>query len=72
MTAPIGVPLMTPLQVAQLLRVDPKTVGRWADAGRISSFRTPGGHRRFLESEVRALIHGAVPSVKPAVRREEP
>lgn len=39
-----------------MFRVDPKTVTRWAAAGRISSIRTPGGHRRFRESEVRALL----------------
>jgi excisionase family DNA binding protein len=43
--------------VAALFRVDPKTVTRWAAAGRIHSIRTPGGHRRFLESEVRNLLH---------------
>lgn len=31
---------------------------RWAAAGRIGSIRTPGGHRRFRESEVRALLEG--------------
>ncbi|HSV66977.1 MAG TPA: BldC family transcriptional regulator [Mycobacteriales bacterium] len=48
--------LLTPGEVAALFRVDPKTVTRWAAAGRIHSIRTPGGHRRFLESEVRALL----------------
>jgi len=48
--------LLTPGEVAALFRVDPKTVTRWAEAGRIHSIRTPGGHRRFLESEVRALL----------------
>jgi excisionase family DNA binding protein len=51
--------LLTPGEVATLFRVDPKTVTRWASAGRIGSIRTPGGHRRFRESEVRALLHGA-------------
>ena len=50
--------LLTPGEVAALFRVDPKTVTRWAAAGRISSIRTPGGHRRFRESEVRALLDG--------------
>ena len=50
--------LMTPGEVAALFRVDPKTVTRWAVAGRIGSVRTPGGHRRFRESEVRALLRG--------------
>ena len=44
--------------MAALFRVDPKTVTRWAAAGRIGSIRTPGGHRRFRESEVRALLEG--------------
>lgn len=51
--------LLTPGEVAQLFRVDPKTVTRWAAAGRISSIRTPGGHRRFRETEVRALLTGS-------------
>jgi len=48
--------LLTPSEVARLFRVDPKTVTRWAAAGRISSIKTPGGHRRFHESEVRLLL----------------
>ncbi|MGH3910509.1 MAG: BldC family transcriptional regulator [Pseudonocardiaceae bacterium] len=48
--------LLTPGEVATLFRVDPKTVTRWASAGRIGSIRTPGGHRRFRETEVRALL----------------
>ncbi|GLY63726.1 BldC family transcriptional regulator [Amycolatopsis taiwanensis] len=48
--------LLTPGEVAALFRVDPKTVTRWATAGRIGSIRTPGGHRRFRESEVNQLL----------------
>lgn len=48
--------LLTPSEVARLFRVDPKTVTRWAAAGRINSIRTPGGHRRFREHEVRELL----------------
>jgi excisionase family DNA binding protein len=59
--------LLTPGEVASLFRVDPKTVTRWAAAGRISSIRTPGGHRRFRESEVRALLRGEEPVVMAAV-----
>lgn len=50
--------LLTPTEVADQFRVDPKTVSRWAAAGRIGSIRTPGGHHRFWESEVRALLSG--------------
>lgn len=50
--------LMTPGEVAALFRVDPKTVTRWAAAGRLGGIRTPGGHRRFWASEVHALLEG--------------
>lgn len=56
MTATIGGRLLTPGEVAALFRVDPKTVTRWATAGRIGSIRTPGGHRRFREAEVNELL----------------
>lgn len=49
-------PMLTPAQVAKMLRVNPKTVTRWAAAGKLASIRTPGGHRRFRESAVRALL----------------
>lgn len=48
--------LLTPGEVAEMFRVDPKTVTRWASAGRIGSIRTPGGHRRFRESEITQLL----------------
>ena len=48
--------LLTPSEVASLFRVDPKTVTRWAKAGKLTSIRTLGGHRRYKESEVKALL----------------
>jgi excisionase family DNA binding protein len=53
--------LLTPAEVAGMFRVDPKTVTRWAKAGKLSSIRTLGGHRRYRESEVRALLGGTIP-----------
>lgn len=50
--------LLTPREVAAIFRVDPKTVTRWAKQGRIPAIRTLGGHRRYRESEVRALLAG--------------
>jgi excisionase family DNA binding protein len=50
--------LLTPAEVAVLFRVDPKTVTRWAKAGKLSSIRTLGGHRRYRETEVRRLLRG--------------
>lgn len=45
--------LLTPGQAALILGVDPKTVARYAKAGKVSYIRTPGGHRRFKESEIK-------------------
>ena len=44
-------------QVAQLLGVGEATVKRWADAGEIDCFRTPGGHRKFRLRDVTAFVH---------------
>ena len=49
--------LLTPAEVAILFRVNPKTVTRWARAGRISAVRTLGGHRRFRAAEIRRILH---------------
>ena len=48
--------LLTPGEVASLFRVDPKTVTRWARAGKITAIRTLGGHRRFRASEIRRYL----------------
>jgi excisionase family DNA binding protein len=48
--------LLTPAEVAEMFRVNPKTVTRWARAGKITSLRTLGGHRRFRDREIRALL----------------
>jgi excisionase family DNA binding protein len=39
-----------------MLGVDPDTLRRWSDAGKIDVFTTPGGHRRFPRSAVEALL----------------
>ncbi|MGH9165474.1 MAG: BldC family transcriptional regulator [Acidimicrobiales bacterium] len=48
--------LLTPAEVAALFRVNPKTVTRWARAGKITCIRTLGGHRRFRASEIRRSL----------------
>ena len=50
--------LLTPAEVSKILRVKPHTVTRWARQGKIGFTRTPGGHRRYRESEIRALLNG--------------
>lgn len=51
-------PLLTPGEVAKMFHVDPKTVTRWARAGKITSVKTLGGHRRYLLREVESLLQG--------------
>lgn len=58
--------LLTPREVAVMFRVGPKTVARWAVDGRLGCIRTLGGHRRFLEAEVTALL---ADETAPAPRR---
>jgi len=48
--------LLTPGEVAKMLRVNPKTVSRWAAAGMLPCVRTPGGHRRYRESVIKAVL----------------
>ena len=62
-TVPGGVPdgddaaeLMTPAEVASMFHVDPKTVTRWAQAGKLTYMRTLGGHRRYRRGEVVELL----------------
>lgn len=61
MTETVGLPsgeLLTPGEVAKLFRVDPKTVTRWAKAGKLPAIRTLGGHRRFRAEDVRRILEG--------------
>lgn len=48
--------LLTPGEVARLFGVDPKTVTRWAAAGKLTARRTLGGHRRYSASEVHEVL----------------
>ena len=59
--------LLTPSEVAALFRVDPKTVTRWAQQGKLHSIRTLGGHRRYSEAEIQAFLdHPELPLPRAA------
>jgi excisionase family DNA binding protein len=53
-----GDPLLTPAEVADIFRVDRKTVTRWAAAGRVESIRTPGGEYRIRRSVIEKQLRG--------------
>jgi excisionase family DNA binding protein len=58
-------PMLTTDQAAKVLGVNRKTVWRAASQGRIDSLLTPGGHRRFREADIRALLQPAAPPGSP-------
>ncbi|MFV2064836.1 MAG: helix-turn-helix domain-containing protein [Chloroflexota bacterium] len=43
-------------RASEIVGVDPDTLRRWADEGRIDVYHTPGGHRRFQRSSLERLI----------------
>jgi excisionase family DNA binding protein len=58
---------LTPNDVAELLMVNPVTVRQWAARGLLRAVKTPGGHRRFLLSDVEefARSRGSEPGARP-------
>jgi len=45
-------------RACEVLGVDESTLRRWADAGRLRVYRTPGGHRRFSLANLQAMVAG--------------
>jgi excisionase family DNA binding protein len=58
--------MLSAAQVGEIYGVDAKTVSRWADEGRLGCIRTPGGHRRFFESEILQGIKESYAKTIPA------
>ncbi len=58
-------------EACHFLGVDQSTLRRWSDAGKVPVFRTPGGHRRYAEDDLRALVgDGPRPQERPRVSRQ--
>lgn len=53
---PTNVKWLSLQAASRMLGVHPSTLRQWADSAKIPTVRTPGGHRRFAESDVRALL----------------
>jgi molybdopterin-binding protein len=54
-------------EAAQLLGVSVDTVRRWADAGRLATRRTAGGHRVIDAADLARVATGAAPIHEPEV-----
>ncbi len=50
---------------SRLLGVDPDTLRRWADDGRVQAYATPGGHRRFMRRSLERLALSRRPGARP-------
>ena|SRR5436190_12688399 len=52
-------------QAAKYLGVAQSTMRKWTDSGRVGSFKTPGGHRRYRRSDLDQFLDrsGPAPSV---------
>ncbi|HEX4897941.1 MAG TPA: helix-turn-helix domain-containing protein, partial [Candidatus Limnocylindrales bacterium] len=63
---PIGAPVdwLSLGPASRLVGVDPDSLRRWADAGRIRAFATPGGHRRFSRADLDRLVTTRRPAVR--------
>jgi excisionase family DNA binding protein len=47
---------------SRLVGVDPDTLRRWADTGRVQAFCTPGGHRRFRRGDLQRFVQSRRPA----------
>jgi len=67
---------LTTSEAARHLGVSMSTIRRWSDMGYVSSYRTPGGQRRFsvdqLDAFIDSLQSGAPPRQAAPVEQDEP
>lgn len=69
--APEGSRWLTIHEACAFLGVDQSTLRRWSDSGKVPVFRTPGGHRRYAEADLRALVgDGPRLQERPRVSRQ--
>jgi excisionase family DNA binding protein len=71
MAEPAGGRWLTIHEACAFLGVDQSTLRRWSDTGKVPVFRTPGGHRRYAEADLRALVgDGPRLQERPRVSRQ--
>jgi len=54
-------------EASRMLGVDPDTLRRWADNGKVDVFHTPGRHRRFLRTTIEALVPRSRDARRPSL-----
>ena len=64
-TLPDAPDVLTPAQTGAIFRVGPKTLARWEKAGKITSTRTPGGHRRYARAEIERVLNAGANGGRP-------
>ena len=62
--APSTASYLRSAEVAAILQVSPKTIARWAQHGLLPYQRTLGGHRRYPEAAIRALLASLTQEVR--------
>lgn len=68
---PAGGRWLTIHEACAFLGVDQSTLRRWSDSGKVPVFRTPGGHRRYAEADLRSLVgDGPRLQERPRVSRQ--
>lgn len=49
--------MITITELAKILSVSCKTLRLWEKEGKITSYRTPGGHRRYILEEIKSQLN---------------
>lgn len=57
---------LTVSTAAALLSVHPDTLRSWTDGGKVPSWTTPGGQRRYRRSDIEAMLPPAPAEPEPA------
>lgn len=59
MSDQIAEPLLLPREAAAMLRIDPKTLSRWArDGKQVGEVKLPSGQRRYRADAIRKILEG--------------
>ncbi len=63
--------VFTTHEVSKLLQVNPRSVINWIEQDLLSSYRTPGGHRRIRQDDLLAFLRRHQIPIPPALTEEK-